>query len=51
MFVAFARGRLWEGTSGVDRSQAALKSGALTPLRRLVRPVAGRHREALSDLG
>lgn len=23
MFLAFARGRLWEGTSGVDRSQAA----------------------------
>lgn len=40
MSQAPACGRLREGTSGVDRSQAGIRVGAnATPLGRLVRPV------------
>ncbi len=52
MSQARACGKLREGTSGVDRSQAGIRVGAnATPLGRLVRPVAGRHHEAPGDLG
>ncbi len=45
-------GKLRKRTSGVDRSQAGSCCwGVSTPLSRLVRPVAGRHHEAHSDLG